>query len=171
MSTQSLSSHATAGRQQFGKATGNENHNAPLELRMRVRVHRSRLDHELADGAQTVSSRELELRAQQLLSGLTRHHIAESLREAVRDANSRPRHVISPAVPLARNSVRRCSRQLLGVADMLERQGAVEARGVARASELISNGSGPLYNNRPAQTLGSALEGIAQGLAPEEPID
>lgn len=167
MSTPSLS-HSTS-RQRFGQATSSQKRGAALELRVRVRMHRRQLDSKLAAGAVPTSSGELGLRADQLVYGATRHHVAGSLRAAVSDLNDRRSYIVSPVVPVARTSVRRWSRELLGVADMLERPGTVDARGVARARQLVTDGSGPLYSNRPEQTLGSALEAIAAGLVPEHP--
>jgi hypothetical protein len=135
-----------------------------LELRVRVALRRRRLDRTLASGVVSSGSRELELRAEQLVYGSTRHYLASSLREAVSHVNDRRTYGISPAVPVARSSVNCWGCELLGVADMLERPGTVEACGVARALELVTDGGGPLYSNKPEQTLGSALEAIAEGL-------
>jgi hypothetical protein len=165
VSTPSLSSTT---RRRFGHTTGNERRRAPLQLRLRVAMHRHRLDRELADGAAPVRSCELGLRAEQLVYGSSRHQIAGSLRRAVADANGRPRYVISAAAPVARSSVRLWSHELLGVADMLEWPGTVNARGVARAFELVCDGSGPLYSSAPEQTLGSALEAITEGFVPDD---
>lgn len=162
MSAPSLS--YTNSRQRAGRTTDNENHRAALELRVRVALHRRRLDRTLATGVAPTGSRELELRAEQLIHGSTRHYLASSLREAVSDVNDRRTYGISPTVPVARSSVKRWGDELVGVADVLERPGTVEACGVARALELVTDGSGPLYSNKPEQTLGSALEAIAEGL-------
>jgi hypothetical protein len=104
------------------------------------------------------------VRAAQLIYGSTRHHLADSLREAVHDVSDRRVYGISPTVPVARSSVKRWGDELVGVADMLEQPGAVAACGVARALELVTDGSGPLYSNEPEQALGSALEAITEGL-------
>jgi hypothetical protein len=154
----------TINRQRVGRATESENHRVALELRVMVALHRRRLDRALARGVVPTASRELGLRAEQLIYGSTRYHLAHSLREAVRDASSPRSYGTSPTVPVARGAVKRWGDELVGVADLLEQPGTVAACGVARALELVTDGGGPLYSRAPEQALGSALEAITEGL-------
>jgi hypothetical protein len=93
-----------------------------------------------------------------------RPYLASSLRGAVHDVNGRRAHGISPTVPVARSAVNHWAAELIDVAEMLERPGTVDACGVARALNLVTDGGGPLYSHRSEETLGSALKAIADGL-------
>ena len=70
----------------------------------------------------------------------------------------------SSIVPISRKAVVQCSQGLLGVADAIEQIDRVNPCGMARALELITDGTGPLYNPATAYLLGTAVWSISDGL-------
>lgn len=137
---------------------------ASIGVRARVRVRRQRLDALLAGGTEPSKSPELALRAQQLCSREARKMIAGSLRRAVTDASENRVHLISSAVPVYYPGVNRWSEGLIGLAEALEQPTPVEPCGVARALQLITDGSGPLFHPSAAPVLGRYIWWIADGL-------
>jgi hypothetical protein len=137
---------------------------ASIGIRARVRVRRQRLDALLAGGAEPTESPELALRAQQLCSPEARRMIAGSLRRAVGDARENRIHLISSVIPVYSPGVNRWSEGLIGLAEALERATPVEPCGVARALQLITDGSGPLFHPSAAPVLGRYIWWIADGL-------
>jgi hypothetical protein len=141
---------------------------APLPLPMRVRLHRRRLDRELADGLPPDGAADRALRAHQLGELATRTALARSLRDAVEVTGRRPARPLSSAVPV-RPAVAESREGLLGLAERLERPGPVNACGVARVLVLLSDGAGPLYNPMSDRSIGEALWWVADGLQPCPP--
>jgi hypothetical protein len=146
------------------------NRSASLSLRLRVRLHRGRLDRELADGLHPDAAPDRALRAAQLSEPATRWAMARSLRDAVAAPS---RGVLIPPAPAAPISpaVADYREALLGVADRLQQPGPVNPCGVARTLVLITDGGGPLYDPRGARELGDAVWSIADGLRPCPPHD
>jgi hypothetical protein len=112
-------------------------------LRLRVRIHRFGLDDQLAHGANPRSSRELSLRAQQLLS--ERGSLADGLERALESAR-RPSPVFSARVPVRREQALGAADEIHWLADGL-RQDRVDVHGVAMASHLLHDGASPLYHD------------------------
>jgi hypothetical protein len=132
--------------------------------RLRVRIHRRRLDRELAEGCGDLHTDELALRARQLIDLGARGRLARSLRRVVADADrAAPR--ASAAAPLRRAVVGEWSEALEGLADRLDRRGPISATAVARMLALLSDGGGPLYSVRPTRTMADYIWWIADGLA------
>lgn len=90
--------------------------------------------------------------------------IAGSLRRAVADARDKRVHLISSAIPVYHPGVNRWSEGLIGLAEALEQPAEVEPCGVARALQLITDGSGPLFHPGAAPVLGRYIWWIADGL-------
>jgi hypothetical protein len=135
-----------------------------IGLRLRVRLHGWRLDHELADGCVSGNSQQRDLRARQLADGAARRRVARSLRRVVVDAES-PRVVLGGStVPLLRHVIVPLREALLGLADRLEQPGPVNPCGVARALVVLTDGTGPLYHRTPQRSLADAIWWIAEGL-------
>jgi hypothetical protein len=111
-------------------------------LRMRTRWQRNRLDEQIAGGAQTTATAELNLRAAQLRSHGERHRIANALVEAVGEAR-RGDPVTVKARP-HRAEVRASADELLGLAARLRDDLPIDVRGVAMAARLVSDRNGPL---------------------------
>lgn len=141
-----------------------------LRLRMRVRLHRRRLDRELAGAGEIGAAPDRTLRATQLKDVATRRRLACSLRRVVAEAE-RPQRVLMSAVPVCRESVAPLREGLLGLADALEQPGPVNPCGVARTVVLLSDGAGPLFNTASARSISEVVWWIADGLQPCPPHD
>lgn len=141
---------------------------SPGQVRLRVRIRvwwrRWWLDRELADGRSPGSSRDLSVRAMQLVGAAARREVACSLRRVVLDAERPCESVVWATVPLRRGVIVRWREGLLGLAERLEAREPVNPCGVARARLLVCDGTGPLYNPTPERSFEDALWWIADGL-------
>jgi hypothetical protein len=140
-----------------------------LALRLRVHLHRGRLDHQIADGFDVVAFEDRALRAGQLAGMPARRRVARSLRDVVKAAD-RPA-LVSSAVPVSRRTVVPWREALLGLAERLERPEPVNPCGVARALVVLTDGGGPLYGPGAARSMGESVWWIADGLGPCPPHD
>jgi hypothetical protein len=136
-----------------------------LRRRLRVGLHRARLDQQLADGSGRDSAEDRALRGRQLATRRTRRRLARSLRARVKDAERRPGPQLSAAVPLSRRAVLASRESLLGLAERLESPDPVNPCGVARVLVLLTDGTGPLYSRGGGDRLREAVWWIADGLA------
>lgn len=138
---------------------------ASLRRRLRVGLHRGRLDRQLAEGFGNDPIEDRALRARQLSGKRTRRRLARSLRARVKDAERPAAPQISAAVPLSRRVVRSWRESLLGLAERLESPDPVNPCGVARVLVLLTDGTGPLYSPGAADRMSEAVWWIADGLA------
>ena len=136
-----------------------------LRCRLRVGLHRARLDQQLAEGFGSDSVEDRALRGRQLAGKRTRRRLARSLRARVKDAERPAGPHLSAAVPLARRAVLSSRESLLGLAERLESPDPVNPCGVARVLALLTDGTGPLYGSGAADRLREAVWWIADGLA------
>ena len=137
---------------------------ASVLLRLSVRLRRRGLDSQLAGGVEPCGSPALKLRAWQLVQPASRRRVATALRRTVLQAHDHRVNGLSSIVPVSRHAVAECSQGLLGVADAIEQFDRVNACGIARALDLITDGTGPLYNPAAERLLGAAVWSIADGL-------
>jgi hypothetical protein len=128
----------------------------------RVRLHAHRLDAEIAEGADPMTTSERAARAAQLLKPRMRHALAVGLRRAVLDAR-RTACVRSSAVHVARSAVCACAPSLLELAAELGDPG-VRPRGIAMTRLLLSDGTGPLYCARTEDDLRAAVDEVRAAL-------
>jgi hypothetical protein len=146
----------------------------PLVLRPRrladgllARAFGASLDRQLASGCQPEATPVLAARAQHIVSLPSRRALAANwdhlLRAARRGPASRTNFVrggqIAAAGPAIRELVRRLCTAL-----------PVAARGVAMASVLLTDASGPVYNGHSSVTLSAALEAATAQLDPAVPL-
>ncbi len=127
-----------------------------------ARLHASRLDTELADGADPVGSEQRAEWAAHLMQPRVRQGLATGLRRAVSDAR-RVSCARSSAVHVARPAVRACAPALLELAAQLGDEG-VRPRGIALTRRLLSDGTGPLYCARSDDDLRATIEEIRAAL-------
>jgi hypothetical protein len=127
-------------------------------LRDRLRVHLStlKLDRALAEGASPDSGLLLSLRAETLTSMANRHDLARTLRRVVADA-ARPLQPMGP-LPLARRCIIRHRDAIYRLADVVDRPGPIDVRGLAAVEVLLKDGGGPLYADDLRDALGPWLE-------------
>lgn len=132
-------------------------------LRLRVLVHRGRLDRELAEGRSPTTDRRLTLRAIQLARPAPRAALAASLRDVMRsiDESTATRFAFhasfsGPQVPFDAASVRVCTPELHELARALT-DIKPRVRGVAITHALLTDGGGPLYIGPPDRLRDSLL--------------
>jgi hypothetical protein len=154
---------------------------ARLWDRLMVRVRASRLDRELAAGASPDATVVLALRAQMLVRARTRHDMARGAQRVLERAMRAPAadrppapaagRLLMPAggllqVPVCRDRVRDSAEDLGDLIRRLLGGGPVAARGVALASVLLSDGSGPLYRRYSADDLRARVREAVDALDP-----
>jgi hypothetical protein len=136
-----------------------------------VRLHRWRLDRELANGCDCNSSEDRAIRARQLARPGVRHDLARSLRRVVADAERPSLTWPAPAVPIRREAIINWRGGLLGLADRLDQPVDLNPRGVARVLTLITDATGPLYSGASKRSLGDFVWWAADGLGQCPPHD
>jgi hypothetical protein len=132
-------------------------------LRVRTALHRARLTHALAEGADRDASDELALRARQLTSTRTRRTLARTLRRSVAEAHApamtRVMTIIDRAAVLDAEDA---------IAEMVERlrsPGAVQPAGMAMLERILANAErSPLYNRAEPGALRRAIRGATAAL-------
>jgi len=132
----------------------------PLRVRVLARLQAPWLDLALASGADPAGSPQLERRAAHLLSHLNRVRVVGALRQSRRSAGTRI-DLGDPRVPVDREEVRMAEGGLIELEELLISSAPVYCRGVAMASQIVTEGTGPLY--RP-QRRGELRELVAKVL-------
>lgn len=138
-----------------------------LRLRTSVLLHRSALDHALADGADPSRTPELALRAKQVAAPKSRGLLADSVERLI-TAATRPLTRVSAAAPLRREEILDARPLLLTLAAELRAPGPVRAQGVALTRFLLSDGSSVLYEASETTNLSEAVDQARAGLLPRE---
>jgi hypothetical protein len=72
----------------------------------------------------------------------------------------------NPRVPLNRDLIIAWEREIQQMINALLAAVPIPARGVAMASSLLSDGTGPLFNRRRAADMGAALRAVIEHLDP-----
>ena len=139
--------------------------------RLLARCAAFRLDCELAAGARPETSALLAARAMQLTSVRSRRALAASLQRILAAAGQSPAGVSSGAVaihpsrvPLCRERISQSAGPLAGLAGYLAAPGPVPVQGVAMASQLLADGTGPLYQEACGDDLGNIIEKATRAL-------
>ena len=126
-----------------------------LFLAGRVFLRRGALGRRLAEGADPLSSPELERRAGQLVAQSHRRAVAQEIERVIDAAEERP-SPYSAAVPLRSAAILEQRPILLSLAgDLRHTDQRVSVRGVALIERLLRDGGSPLY----VETLDESLEG------------
>jgi hypothetical protein len=124
-------------------------------------VTRRSLDNELADAASPAQSPALALRARQLVSDASRRQLATGLERLLEDAKRvAPARAI--AVPVPRREILGVQTCLLGIAASLRDDRPVYARAMALLSRLLTDGTSPVRDPHPGDSLREAV-GVAAG--------
>jgi hypothetical protein len=132
-----------------------------LLVRWRVRS----LDAQLAAGRRAEGSRLRAIRAGLLVAPAARAGLADCWQEVLDRAVS-ARTVTDPRVPLLRSRVRAVDADIRRMIRALRVSAPVPARGVAIASTLLTDGTGPLYHAHSAQPLRAAVRDAIDHLNP-----
>jgi hypothetical protein len=157
--------------------------------RLIARARASRLDSDLAGGASPDASVALALRARTLIGARTRREVAQGAQRLLATAMRAPAAGRSrepatdglrvPAadglrvpsarplnVPICRDRVRESAEELGDLIRRLLADAPVAARGVALASALLSDGSGPFYHRANADDVRSRVREVVDALHP-----
>jgi hypothetical protein len=131
----------------------------PLTIRVRTRLHRGRLDHRLASGADPNLDPLCRERAHQLVGEDWRRSSATNLERLLAEADSPPRQ-FNPRVPIARAAIRDSRWALDTIVERLRAPAYISPQGAAMVAVLLADGAGPLYGGGPAdpEVLSRALE-------------
>jgi len=132
-----------------------------LLVRWRVRS----LDAQLAAGRPVEGSRLRAIRADLLVAPATRADLADCWQDLL-DRAVRARTVTDPRVPLLRERVRAVDADIRRMIRALRASAPVPARGVASASRLLTDGTGPLYHAHSPQPLRLAVRDAIDQLDP-----
>ncbi len=123
------------------------------------------LDRQLAAGYPPRSSRALAVRAREITTQAARRELAQRWTSVLDHARRRPvpRFV---HVPLHRSAVIAAAADLHEMISALTSGRPIDARGVAMASSLLSDGTGPLYNRRSLVDLGAVVRDATRQMDP-----
>ena len=120
--------------------------------RMLARCAAARLDRQLAAGTSPEDSVSLTARAVQLTSMTYRRDLAASMQRILAAAGAPPAILPLPVtptrpprLPLRRAQIRQSARPLATLARHLAEPGPVAVQGMAMVSQLLTDGTGPLY--------------------------
>jgi hypothetical protein len=133
--------------------------------RLLARWMAGRLDRELAAGASPEASAFLSARAMQLTSMKSRRDLATSLQRILVAAGQLPAGLPleaaalhPPRLPLCLARIGQSAGPLARLARSLAVAGPVPAQGVAMVSQLLADGTGPLYREACGDDLLSIIE-------------
>jgi hypothetical protein len=121
---------------------------------VRVWLRRGSLDRRLAHGASPTANRELRVRARQLSSRRFRVRLAEAIRHLI-DVADNPRR--GGTVPVQRHEIWSERPILLELAADLAGDDELDARGIARIRQLLTDGASPVYQPSPSGSLRGRL--------------
>jgi hypothetical protein len=135
-------------------------------IRWGCRIFAFALDRRLALGRPPESGRLLAARAEQLVAPATRTALAENWRQLLEHAHRPARPRPTSRVPLCRDRVMHAEDEVGAVVSALTSTLPTPARGVAMASWILGDGTGPLYNRQCPRNLRAALRETAAHLDP-----
>jgi hypothetical protein len=136
-----------------------------LWTRLRTHLRGASLDEQLADGTPAEANRVLASRAQHLVSASARLRLARDW-EHLTDVAHQPPVGRNARASLCRRRIALAEPELREMLDVLVSELPTTARGVAMASVLLRDGSGPLFNRRCDHDLGVALGQVTGALDP-----
>ena len=139
--------------------------------RMLARATAARLDRELAAGTSPETSATLAARATALTSTKARRDLAGSVQRILAAAGRPPAVPPSPPaagrpphVPICRARISKSASLLAELAGRLAGPGPLPVQGVAMVSQLLADGTGPLYHQACRDDLAAITERAARAL-------
>lgn len=135
-------------------------------LRFRTRLTSVTLDRELASGAVPESRTVLAARANYLISSSARRAIARDWRNLLDTATRAPQHGNGRLVHICWDRILDSEIWIETMMTSLSDGSPSAVRGVAMASWLLSDGSGPIYNRGSDTDLRSAVREVTSLLDP-----
>jgi len=141
---------------------------APVGVADRVlaRMFGASLDRQLAAGQAAESDRLLAARAQRIVSLPWREALARDWEHLLEVAHRAP----TPAVPLCRDRIASAEPGIRELIACLRTPLPVPAQGVAAASVLLTDATGPVYHRRSRSALGDLLGNAIAQLDPARPL-
>ena len=140
--------------------------------RLLARCAAARLDRELAAGTAPESSVGLAARAMALTSAKVRRELAASVQRILAAAGQPPAAPLAPAaavrparLPLSRARISGSAVPLATLAGALAAPGPVPVQDVAMVSQLLADGTGPLYRQTRGDDLGAIIANAARALS------
>jgi hypothetical protein len=133
-----------------------------FRLGLRVSTQATALDNPLARGASPMSSRELALRARQLVQPQTREQLATALEKLFDKAQRSPS--AASIVPLPGREITDARAPLIGLVQRLRDPGSVYAKRAAMVSLLLRDGTGPAFRPGAGADLHRALHAATAAL-------
>jgi hypothetical protein len=143
----------------------------PLRLADRVlaRAFGASLDRQLAAGRAPEAAMLLASRAQHIVSPRGRQAVAGDWDHLLRvTRRGQPRRM--PAVPVRAGSIVAAEPAIRELVRRLSTPLPVRAQGVAMATVLLTDATGPLYSRDSSVTLAAALEAVITQLDPALPL-
>lgn len=107
----------------------------------------------------------MAIRAERLTSPAGRRSLADGW-ERVLDQANRPPAALTPRGPLCRGRIAAAEGDVRDLLAVLGGALPIAVRGAAMAHELLTDGTGPLYNYRSPLDLGAALREATRQLSP-----
>ncbi len=152
--------HAGATATPFGAA-------APSAAdRVLARVFGASLDRQLAAGQPAESGRRLAARARHIVSLPRRRALARDWEHVLAVARRAP----APGVPLCRDRIAAAEPRIRELVACLRVPLPVPAQGVAAATVLLTDATGPVYHRHSRATLDVALREAVAQLDPARPL-
>jgi hypothetical protein len=146
--------------------------------RVLARCAAAELDRELAAGTPPESSAALAARAMALTSAKVRRELAASVQRILaaagqpQAATPSPAAAVRPArIPVNRARISQSAVPLAELAGCLAAPGPVPVQGLAMVSQLLADGTGPLYHDGRGNDLGDILEHATLALSRLHPAD
>jgi hypothetical protein len=139
--------------------------------RILARCGAARLDRDLAAGASPETNARLATRAMQLTSAKARRDLATSVHRILAAAGQ-PAGLLAPVIagqppriPLNPARISQVAAPLAHLAGCLTAPGPVRVQGVAMISQLLADGTGPLYSKTCGDDLGHIIEKMTRALS------
>jgi hypothetical protein len=136
---------------------------------IKLRLNSARLDADLAAGTAPEASPLHAARARHLVSPRVRHgsaanweHLLLTSREPARGFSSR--------APIRRERVNRAEPEIRKLITALRATGPIPSRGVAIATNLLTDGRGPIYNPTAPDNLTTTVALAVEHLDPALPL-
>jgi len=129
--------------------------------RLLGRLRSSYLDRQLASGAPPGWSRSLSARAGRITSTERLRSLAENW-EHLLQVSRRPAVILTGRAPLCRDRILATEAEIREMVDALSEARLQSAAGVASASLLLRDGTGPLYNRQCRTDLAGAIQDVTR---------
>jgi hypothetical protein len=144
-------------------------HMPTIAENIRLLLNAARLDADLAAGTAPEASPLHAARARRLVTPRIRHTSAANWEHLLLTSRE-PTRGLSGRAPIRRERVKRAEPEIRKLITALRATGPVPSRGVAIATNLLTDGRGPIYNPRAPDTLTATLALAVEHLDPAQPL-